>query len=348
MDKPKPPKITPVPTDVLLDRGIAAPLLQTWLRILALAWRNDYKRTEWLPLDALLGALGNGKVDRATFLRHAGALKALKLLDWDTDGKNRYRFSIVQVRLHEVAMSHFCDPSSSGSSILLSQDKDPLQPPDESQKCDLSQNRDFEGVLDPDSYMALRQIGIGERTAVELSNIPTVTAWYIKAMAAQARRDGVNTGALIYRIREQWGAPEWCEQCGGLDGEHAESCPTQAGKQRLPDEWSDVARLAAEREDTTETEPPMSTEMQEAADLWGRALDELQLQLTSAAYNTWLGRAHVVGRENGTLVVGVHNGYAKDWLENRMSGMVNRTLTGLAGRDLHVRFVVYGPGGAGG
>lgn len=329
MDKPKPPQTTPVPTDVLMDLGLPAPLLQTLLRILALAWRHDYKRTDWLPLDELRGMLGgNGPMDRATFLRHVGQLKAHRLLDWTTDGKNRYRFSIVQVRLSQVAKSQFCDPSSSGGSINTLSQENPLLPPDESQKCDL------DDMLDPDSYQALRQIGIGKRTAVKLSNIPTVTAWYIRAMAAQARRDGVNTGALIHRIREQWGAPDWCEQCDGLDGEHTDACPTQAGH-RLPEEES-----GAEREAPSEAAPSMSAEMQEAAALWQRALDELQLQLTGVTYNTWLGRARVVGRENGTLVVGVHNGYARDWLENRLASMVNRTLTGMAGHNVQVRFIV--------
>jgi len=75
--------------------------------------------------------------------------------------------------------------------------------------------------------------------------------------------------------------------------------------------------------------------------IWQTALGELQLQLTGATYNTWLGRTQLIAYEDGTFIVGVHNGYAKDWLENRLLSMVKRTLTGLIGRSVEVRFVVW-------
>jgi chromosomal replication initiator protein len=85
--------------------------------------------------------------------------------------------------------------------------------------------------------------------------------------------------------------------------------------------------------------------------IWQTALGELQLQLTGATYNTWLGRTQLIACEDGTFIIGVHNGYAKDWLENRLLSMVKRTLTGITGRSVEVRFVVWnkeadaGPGG---
>ena len=75
--------------------------------------------------------------------------------------------------------------------------------------------------------------------------------------------------------------------------------------------------------------------------IWQTALGELQLQLTGATYNTWLGRTSLLAYEDGTFIIGVHNGYAKDWLENRLLSMVKRTLTGIIGRSVEVRFVVW-------
>jgi len=77
------------------------------------------------------------------------------------------------------------------------------------------------------------------------------------------------------------------------------------------------------------------------AQIWQTALGELQLQLTGATYNTWLGRTSLIAYEDGTFIIGVHNGYAKDWLENRLLSMVKRTLTGIIGRSVEVRFVVW-------
>ena len=75
--------------------------------------------------------------------------------------------------------------------------------------------------------------------------------------------------------------------------------------------------------------------------IWQAALGELQLQLTGATFDTWLRRTSLISAEDGTFVVAVHNGYAKDWLENRLLSMVKRTLTGIVGRSVEVRFVVW-------
>lgn len=75
--------------------------------------------------------------------------------------------------------------------------------------------------------------------------------------------------------------------------------------------------------------------------IWQTALGELQLQLTAATFDTWLRRTSLISAEDGIFVVAVHNGYAKDWLENRLLTMVKRTLTGIVGRSVEVRFVVW-------
>ncbi len=76
-------------------------------------------------------------------------------------------------------------------------------------------------------------------------------------------------------------------------------------------------------------------------EVWQAALGELQLQMTGATFDTWLGRAHLVGYKGGTFTVGVHNGHAKDWLENRLRGMIERSLFSVCGRAVAVQFVVW-------
>jgi len=73
--------------------------------------------------------------------------------------------------------------------------------------------------------------------------------------------------------------------------------------------------------------------------VWQAALGELQMQLTGATFDTWLRRSSAVAFEGDTLVVGVQNQYAQDWLTSRMTEMVKRTLTGIAGQAVTVRFV---------
>jgi len=76
-------------------------------------------------------------------------------------------------------------------------------------------------------------------------------------------------------------------------------------------------------------------------EIWQTALGELQLQLTGATFDTWLGRTHLVTFEDETFVVGVHNAYAQDWLENRLQTMVVRTLSHVCERPVKVKFVVF-------
>lgn len=75
--------------------------------------------------------------------------------------------------------------------------------------------------------------------------------------------------------------------------------------------------------------------------IWQTALGELQLQLTGATFDTWLRHTWVISAEDGAFVIGVHNGYAKDWLENRLLSMIKRTLTGIVRKSVEVRFVVW-------
>jgi hypothetical protein len=79
-----------------------------------------------------------------------------------------------------------------------------------------------------------------------------------------------------------------------------------------------------------------------AEEIWQEALGELQLQLTAATFDTWLGRTRLISGEDGTFVIGVHNRFAQEWLEGRLDGMIRRTLSGLAGKAVAVKFVVFG------
>jgi chromosomal replication initiator protein len=77
-----------------------------------------------------------------------------------------------------------------------------------------------------------------------------------------------------------------------------------------------------------------------AAQLWHAALGELQLQMTKATFDTWVKPTSALAYEEGTLIVGVRNAYAKQWLENRLYGMIQRTLNHLLGRSAQVKFVL--------
>ena len=84
----------------------------------------------------------------------------------------------------------------------------------------------------------------------------------------------------------------------------------------------------------------MEKEGLEAKRIWQAAQGELQLQMTKATYDTWLKETFALSYEDGVLVIGTKNAYAKEWLENRLSGTIMRVLAGIVGRSVEVKFVV--------
>ncbi len=75
-------------------------------------------------------------------------------------------------------------------------------------------------------------------------------------------------------------------------------------------------------------------------EIWHAALGQLQLQVTPADYDTWLRDTAVVSHEDGLFVIGTPGTFAREWLENRLHSLIKKTLTGLTGRTVEVRFVV--------
>ena len=78
-----------------------------------------------------------------------------------------------------------------------------------------------------------------------------------------------------------------------------------------------------------------------ADQIWRAALGELQLQMTRPTFDTWLKNTRAISYEDGTIIVGVHNAYAKDWLENRLMSIIKRTLVGIVGRAVEARFILH-------
>jgi len=75
-------------------------------------------------------------------------------------------------------------------------------------------------------------------------------------------------------------------------------------------------------------------------EIWQAALGQLQLQVTPADYDTWIRDTTVVSQEDGLFVIGTPSTFAREWLKNRLHNLIKKTLTGLVGRTVDVRFVV--------
>ncbi len=74
--------------------------------------------------------------------------------------------------------------------------------------------------------------------------------------------------------------------------------------------------------------------------MWQAALGELELQMPRSTFDTWLKGTRVIAYEDGLLIIGTQNGFAKDWLENRLQPKIRRTVVNILGRSVELKFRV--------
>lgn len=74
---------------------------------------------------------------------------------------------------------------------------------------------------------------------------------------------------------------------------------------------------------------------------WQATLGQLQMEMSKAAFDTWVRSAELVSHDNSKFVIGVQNAYARDWLESRLSSTIHRLLTGMMNAPQEVQFVVW-------
>lgn len=82
------------------------------------------------------------------------------------------------------------------------------------------------------------------------------------------------------------------------------------------------------------------TANEKARDYWLAVLGELQIQLHDAIYRTWVDGARLMGFDGYTAYIGVENDYIRDWLEQRLKTVFERSLTRIIRKAITVVFVV--------
>ena len=74
--------------------------------------------------------------------------------------------------------------------------------------------------------------------------------------------------------------------------------------------------------------------------VWKTTLDELELQMNRATFNTWLKDTQLLAVSGQFYTVGVRTSYAKEWLESRLRDTVVSTLASVVGHTPTVQFIV--------
>ena len=74
---------------------------------------------------------------------------------------------------------------------------------------------------------------------------------------------------------------------------------------------------------------------------WQNLIGQLQSEMAKASFDTWVRSSELVNFEDNVFTIGVHNAYARDWLESRLSSSITRYLTGYMNEKVDVKFVVW-------
>ena len=78
-----------------------------------------------------------------------------------------------------------------------------------------------------------------------------------------------------------------------------------------------------------------------AADIWQSTLEELESKVSSANYQTWLKNTVGLNQRDGSLIVGVPSTFVTESLEKRLHPLIEKSVSGIAGRPLKVQFQVH-------
>ncbi len=80
--------------------------------------------------------------------------------------------------------------------------------------------------------------------------------------------------------------------------------------------------------------------MENIADLWSKALKEIEKKLSKPSFETWLKSTKAHALQNDTLIITAPNEFARDWLESRYLHLIAETIYDLTGAELSIKFII--------
>lgn len=80
--------------------------------------------------------------------------------------------------------------------------------------------------------------------------------------------------------------------------------------------------------------------MENINDLWDLALKHIKEKISRPSFETWLENTKAEAIDNNTLTISAPNEFAKDWLQERYTELINNILIEVTGAELEVKFVI--------
>lgn len=74
--------------------------------------------------------------------------------------------------------------------------------------------------------------------------------------------------------------------------------------------------------------------------MWQDTLAKLETELSRPSFETWLSSTCLLDIEGNTLIIGVPNEFAKDWLESRYAPLIRSAVQSVFSQPMNLRFVI--------
>lgn len=75
-------------------------------------------------------------------------------------------------------------------------------------------------------------------------------------------------------------------------------------------------------------------------ELWQTVLSEIELSISKANFTTWFKNTSIISQKDGEIVVGVPNGFTREWLENKYNKIILKSLRDAIGRVKKVNYII--------
>lgn len=75
-------------------------------------------------------------------------------------------------------------------------------------------------------------------------------------------------------------------------------------------------------------------------ELWGKALAEIELEVSKANFSTWFKQTRIIKQDSGVIHLGVQNEFVRDWLANKYHSTILRVLRNLSDSVRGVEYYV--------
>lgn len=76
----------------------------------------------------------------------------------------------------------------------------------------------------------------------------------------------------------------------------------------------------------------------ELKEIWQTALNDIEISISRASFITWFKNSSLIRKEGGTAIIACHNGFTKEWLENKYHKLILKALRNI---DIEIKTIEY-------